>query len=205
MLVYTILAMSVITGLLHRNSEQHIEFGKSRLKRDNCNLEKLINWFDIHEPYNKIETNLKCVASGLTSAENDCINCDDAEDVGRAIHFKLGNISVKDKIKRTDQIRALEKLRPGIDGKTTYIDPALLPIRLTALLGPQDDVSEKFDFALTPEPTALFEYGIMLKASKSQLTNALLDKVVYLLRYGWSIVEHNCIKLLGLLTEHMMK
>ena len=148
-------SMSVLTGLLHSNSEQHIELGKSRLKRDNSDLEKLINWFDIHEPFNKIETNLKCLASGLTAAEED-----DAEDVGRAIHFKLDNISVKDaKIKRTDQVRTIGKLRPGIkiDGKTTHIDPTLLFIRLTALLGPQDDVSKKFDFELTPEPTALFK------------------------------------------------
>ena len=78
------------------------------------------------------------------------------------------------KIKRTDQVRILGKLRPGIkiDGKTTYIDPTLLFTRLTALLGPQDDVSEKFDFELTPEPTALFKYDIMRKATKSQLRNA---------------------------------
>ena len=49
--------------------------------------------------------------------------------------------------------------------------------RLTALLQREDDVTDKFNFELTAEPTSLFKDGMMRKPDKALLRNTLLDKV----------------------------
>ena len=43
-------AMCSLTGLQHRSSEQHY-YKISHVKRDNSDLQKLVTWFDIHDPF----------------------------------------------------------------------------------------------------------------------------------------------------------
>lgn len=74
------LAMSALTGQHHKTSEQHIELGKSRIKRDNEDLEKLFDWFDNHEPFDINEPALKSLTTGISVSVEDHINCDQAED-----------------------------------------------------------------------------------------------------------------------------
>ena len=75
-------AASSFTNLLLRTSEQHIDLSSSRIKRDNQDLEKLISWFDAHEPLDRHEPFLKSLATGITASSDDNITCDDAENVG---------------------------------------------------------------------------------------------------------------------------
>lgn len=44
-------AMSDLTGLLHKTSEQHTELEQSQIKRDNADLLKIIDWFCYHNPF----------------------------------------------------------------------------------------------------------------------------------------------------------
>ena len=41
-------SMSSLTKLLHVSSEQHVELGASRKRRDNIDLQKIISWFNDH-------------------------------------------------------------------------------------------------------------------------------------------------------------
>ena len=72
-------AMTTLTGHQHKTSVQHIELNQSRLKRDNEDLQKIISFFDKHDPFDSCEPQLKCVVSGLTATDTDYINCNDAE------------------------------------------------------------------------------------------------------------------------------
>ena len=105
-------AMCSLTGLQHRSSEQHVELGISRVKRDNSDLQKLVAWFDIHDPFQPNEPLLRSLSSGLAAKETDKVNCDDAEQVGQHIQASLNGVCVENcKIKRNDQVRTLEHLR----------------------------------------------------------------------------------------------
>ena len=75
-------AMGNLTGHRHRKSKQHIELSTSRIKRDNSNLQKLIELFDNHEPFDPDEHLLKSLSSGITASPEDGVNCDEAEEVG---------------------------------------------------------------------------------------------------------------------------
>ena len=173
-------AMSDLTGLLHKTSEQHTELGQSRIKRDNADLQKIINWFCYHNPFSVEDPSLRSLSTGLTAMKENGINCDDADSVGRSIQKKLDNVCIEDaKFCRKDQVKTLDSLWPSITirKKVVHIDPAILFTRLTAILQREECVAEHFKYELTPEPTALFKDGMMRKSNKSILRNAILDNV----------------------------
>ena len=121
--------MTTITNLKHRTSEQHIELGASRSKRDFDDLRKIEERFDQHEPFNLNEEKLCSLSSGLTAADCDGVNCDKTEQVGAKMHEQLNKVSVTDAtIKRSHQVRCLDHLIPGIqvEKKKVSINPTLL-------------------------------------------------------------------------------
>ena len=64
-------SISSFTGLAHITSEQHVEMGVSRIQRDNTDLQKLIAWLSLHDPFCQNDSNLRSLITGLTSTEND--------------------------------------------------------------------------------------------------------------------------------------
>ena len=88
-------AMTTISNLKHKTSEQHIELGISRSKRDFEDLSNIQEWFNLHEPFNLNELRLRSLSSGLTGAGGDGVNCDKTEQVGAQIQKKLDNVSHK--------------------------------------------------------------------------------------------------------------
>jgi len=114
-------AMCTLTGLQHKNSEQHIELGVSGVKRDNDDPKKIQNWLQIHNPFYKNETALKSLSTGLIGNGMD-VNCDEAEKVGQSIQEKLDVVCVEDAtVKRKDRVTTLAMLRPGIKIDTTIL------------------------------------------------------------------------------------
>jgi len=87
-------AMTKITNLKHRISEQHIELGASRSKRDFDDLTKIQESFHQHEPFNLNEKK----SSGLTTSKGDSVNCDKTEQIGANIHEQLNKLSFKEAI-----------------------------------------------------------------------------------------------------------
>ena len=139
--------MGNLTGQLHCTSEQHTELGKSRIRRDNSDLDRIIAWFDMHDPFNPAEQSLKCISSGLTAQTNDEINCDDAENIGYVIQQNLDNVRFDDaSIKRNSKVKSLDKLCPGtlIDKKLVHIDPMILLTRLITLVQREESMTDAF-------------------------------------------------------------
>ena len=78
-------AMSSLTGMNKQTSADHVDLGKARAHRDGQDFKKFLQWFDIHDPF-KQGRHLICLSSGVTTGDNDGINCDSAEDIGTRIH-----------------------------------------------------------------------------------------------------------------------
>ena len=185
-------AMSNLTGMQHKSSEQHVEMGSSRVKRDHKDLVKLIQWFDEHNPLDMNQPSLRSLVTGITATADDNINCDDAEEVGNALQVKLDNVCVEDATMKTkDKVRTLESLRLGVklEGKTVHIDPSILFTRLTTIIGPDEDAMKYFDYEMTPEPTAIFKDGMLRKPTKSTLRNSLLDRI----HPASGVIFHTCV------------
>lgn len=75
------LAMRSLTGL-DSATDQHVETGVSRIKRDRQDMLKVISWMDKNDPFDTADDRLRCISTGLTVSAEDCINCDNAEQVG---------------------------------------------------------------------------------------------------------------------------
>ena len=74
-------AMCNLTGLHHASSDQHVELTTSRRQRDN-DFEKFRSWISVHNPFYVNNPFLRSLSSGLFATEEDCINCDSAEEGG---------------------------------------------------------------------------------------------------------------------------
>ena len=150
------------------SSEQHVELVSSRIKRDNSDLKRLIEWFNVHEPFDPRQPLLQSIALEITALDEDSVNCDEAEKVGFLIQEELNSICIENaSIKWKDHAKTLERRCPGIkiDNNTVHIDPLILYSLLTSLLQRED----KFLYELAPEPTSLFKDGMIRKPTESTL------------------------------------
>ena len=120
-------AITATTQHYHKTIEQLEGLGKSRCQRDFDDLQKMLEGLDSFNPFDGTRTALQSLSLGLVADES--INCDNAEEVGRAIHTKLDHVSVsKCTIKRSDQVKSLEILENvvKIKSQTVNIDPTRL-------------------------------------------------------------------------------
>ena len=173
-------AMTVLTGLQHQTSEQHIELGTSRIKRDNSDLIKVQNWFEKHDPFYQSGPNPKSLFSGVIASIESGINCDKIEKVGEEIQKFLDGKALQDaNVKRKDMLKTLENLKSDviIEKETIHIDPMVLFARLMLILQKETNPAPYFSYELSPIPTALVKDGLMRKANKALLTKALLSKI----------------------------
>ncbi|CAB4056641.1 unnamed protein product [Lepeophtheirus salmonis] len=95
--VYTSIhgATTTLTWNTHKTRNQHAELGKSCIKRDNDDLEKIRAWIESHNPFDKNEPILK-------------------KSVGETIQHQLKRISYSEsQIKKKDRIKTLEALEVG--------------------------------------------------------------------------------------------
>ena len=172
-------ALSKLTNTVHRTSEQHAEIGASRQKRDNQDLETVIEWFQENNPFDVSHQELRSLESGVAAAEEDKIDCDDAEAVGERIQTSLDDKNFDDvKMKRRDQARTLVCLNKSVaveGGDAFHISPNILFARLTLKVKNEDERAEFFKYPLTPEPASLFLDGKMRKSKKHSLRNHLLN------------------------------
>ena len=187
-------AMTTLTKLQLNSSEQHVELGIARCKRDNNDLAKVAEWFDQHNPFDSdSDTKLRSLSTGITAEDNDGINCDLAEEIGAVIHSKLDNVPIADAtIKRTDQIKSIECLYNNvkINGEEiTPIDPSVLCTRLFALAQRENDVSHYFEYELSVEPPSLFKNGLMRPADKPKIRDAFIGKTKQSKPAGINVID----------------
>ena len=170
-------ARTSLTQRHHATSEQHAELGKSRCKQDSDALKKLLDWIEEHNPFSIEVCTLTSLASGLTATDENKINCDQTEEVGEKIQKALDGICISSAhIKRSEQIRMLYNLQPGvkIDKKITQIDPTVLFMRCMALVNREsDDVASYLKYELSAIPMALFKDFFMCKTDKAELARCI--------------------------------
>jgi len=82
------LAMTSKTGL-QTPCVEHADVGTARTRRDAHDLEKIIDWLRLHNPFVSSDGMLRCLSSGVTACDADGVNCDLAETIGASIHSKL--------------------------------------------------------------------------------------------------------------------
>jgi len=164
--------MTSTTGLQHRTSDQHVEMRKSRVKRDMEDQEKMIKWFQCHNPFATGHTSLCSLSSGLVASDDSAITCDEAERIGAEIQSQMLGCSFSEiKLRKKDTVRSLQNLERGVivDKSTVHLPCSNLFNRLIVLTERKPDMASYFAYELTPVPASLFKDDLTRKPVKSAL------------------------------------
>ena len=177
-------AMTLRTQKKLRTSEQHVDLSSARKDRDHTDLDKLLDWFDDHNPFFCNSSDLCSLSTGLTAEEEDGVNCDITEEVGFKLQSNMDIMSYNGaKIKRSEQIKTLQDLQPGVRvgrKKTLCIDPAILFSRCSAISQRiSEDMEPYFQWEMCVDPPSLFKDNFMRKPVKSDLADALYKDVAH--------------------------
>lgn len=73
------IALEDFCGIEAYSSEQHVDISDSRIKRDNDDIEKLVYWFEKHNPF-PFDKNLTSISTGVISDQS--IDCHQAFEKG---------------------------------------------------------------------------------------------------------------------------
>lgn len=185
-------AIQSLTNLTTETSEQHKECGKSRLLRDNKDIEIVYNFLKDRNPFDCATPNeFRNIADGIVSTSK--ANVDRAEQIGMDILGSLENQNVYEySFERCKQVvRMSSKNELIIDGEMVIIDPDTLFQRLLLLILQSDrseeDKEAAFCYELCQTAPSLFDQnGLMREANYSSLIKSLVTRT-------GNIVSKNCI------------
>ncbi len=99
--------------------------------------------------------------------------------MGSIIHKKLDGKSISEAlIKRSDHIKPLSHLQPGIqvEKQKIHIDSTILFSRRIAIAEREVDMKPYFNYELPSVPTSLFKDGF-IRSAKSQLANFFTSSI----------------------------
>ena len=146
-------------------------------------MNKFLDWFRSHDPFDGNVPQLRSLTSGLASSEDDGITCDETEKVGSEIQRSLDSVSVRNAtIKRRQMVHTLNELKPGVKVprciSNVQIDHSILFLRCTALAQREnEDITAYFAHEMTAVPTSLFRDFSMRKVDKSELGREIKKNV----------------------------
>ncbi|KAL4718517.1 hypothetical protein ACJJTC_010356 [Scirpophaga incertulas] len=152
-------------------TDQHVDASDSRVKRDTEDINKLLEWFLLHDPF-PVVPRIMSIASGVVG--DDKINCHNARAVGLASITKMtGQTFNNIKLKRADRVLPLLSASSVIKvhNEKVPMDPALLFQRMSITKTFQDELEQFFAYELAPYPLSLFDAVGMRKTMKSALYN----------------------------------
>ena len=83
-----------------------MDLGKSRVDLECKDLVLILYWFNGHDPFNKSDSRLRCIAWVLVATDTCLVNCDNAEEIGELIMAKMDEVADV-VLKKADQIKTL--------------------------------------------------------------------------------------------------
>ena len=111
-------AMSSVTNVTSKSSEQHEELGKSRLCRDASDLAAIQNWFVVNNPSDDSIADFKSLSTGV--CDNGTINCDSTEKIGKEIQEGLDGISFQEVTALFLRLIAIAQRTPRVEDYFHY-------------------------------------------------------------------------------------
>ena len=121
-------AMTSLTGLAHRTSDQHVKLASARWNW-NFDMAVVFNWVSQYNSLDPSQPEIRLLSSGLTASDGDCINYDAVEEIGQSTQKTLDNVNVLEcLLKRSVQVRTLVELEKGVknDGENVHPLSSLL-------------------------------------------------------------------------------
>ena len=141
-------SIMTLSGLDLKSSEQHIDMGESRRKRDHEDYKIFRDWLEQRKPFTFVDEHLHSLTSGWVSISGeDLVNCERSEGDWSKHSRNIGWSTVG----RKTCIRPLEVLWNvvKIDKEQVHVNPIIHFTRLTAIAERENDVVKYFSFEMT--------------------------------------------------------
>lgn len=172
-------AAETFTGSKTTFSEQHVELRDSREVRDLRDINKLLEWLQIHSPFDVTTTELVSLSSGVIATKE--INCDSVVEKGEGIMEEhIGQNFGEIRLKRSNKVKNLSFINKTVSlyNQTASVNPSVLFNRIICTYKSKDELTKCFSYDLSPYPLALFEKGCLRKTTKSTLYKIFDKKCV---------------------------
>ncbi|XP_076806326.1 uncharacterized protein LOC143449882 [Clavelina lepadiformis] len=167
--------MQEFTGVKFLTSEQHKESTPARMSRDMKDIQDLIQYLTVRNPFRKDgPPSLRSIVIGI--AARDSVNCDSAWDVGMKILALMPGIKVTEHSfrKKHQAITMGAKESVKVKDREVSVDPILLIQRLVCAGTTTNQLPEVFQYELCQFSSALFESkSIITPANKASLADFL--------------------------------
>lgn len=137
-------------GVKNYSCAQHKDLTESRRKRDHDDQDKLIDFFNNHNPLKirneaGIDKTLCSVVTGIV-AGND-VNCYKAESIGIRLMKSIIGQNFQDlKLKRNDKVKSLSRNVIKIRGESVVINPKQLFNRIVCTATSTEQLRECFEY-----------------------------------------------------------
>ena len=146
-------AMKLLAGSYVKRSEQHIDFGPSRLTQNHTDWKRFKDWLTARNPFTFEDSNLHSLSIGFISiAGEDGINCDNSERIGANIRAGMdGKSFTVVRFKRNNQAKPLDWYQNTviIDEVKVYINSAALFMKLAAVAKREENEGSNFYYEMT--------------------------------------------------------
>lgn len=159
-------AIETLSGVSSATTEQHVELRESRNRRDAADALKILQWLQLHNPFQRESTLLVSVNNGLVAPPT--VNCDSAKEVGlRAMNAIVGKPFNEVHLKRKDVVVTLATAQKGIRIREELIEvnPTQLFHRMVCVIRSDEELAANLHFELAAWPPALFKDCCMRKGS----------------------------------------
>lgn len=150
-------------------ADQHVDSRDSRIERDNNDIEKIVQWFTLHNPFSTCNE-VVSISTGIVG--NNQINCYNAKEIGlQSIKEMIGVTFDKITLKRSKRVVPLSSVNTSImvHNSQVPIDPLMLFQRISLNKKFEENLCEYLQYELSPYPTALFDNVGMRKTQKSKI------------------------------------
>ena len=157
-------AMTNLTCIVAKSSEQHTDLRASRRKQDKEHGLNFTAWLQERNTFGFEDENLHSLSTGVISmTSKDSVDCEHAEELGLNIQKELDNVSLSAAtIKGKNQIKPQASLLNTVklDEVQVYISTTVLFTRLAAIAKREENEEKYFDYELTKESLCLFSKTI---------------------------------------------
>ncbi|KYN50525.1 hypothetical protein ALC57_00165 [Trachymyrmex cornetzi] len=159
--------MENFCNVCYSTSEQHVDAGVSRIKRDASDLDKLVSFFSTYDPFPASNT-ISSIYSGVVG--NESINCHQAAEVGtQLLHNTIGKSFASLKSVKKNRVQTLRSVHTyvKVHDEKIEINPLLIFQRIALNIKTKTDMKQYLKYELAPMPLSIFDDSGMRKTQKS--------------------------------------
>lgn len=165
--------MEDFCNVCYHTSEQHVDSSESRIARDVKDLEKLLEFFELYNPFPQTQYIMSIFSGIVGNLEGkNAINCHKAFEHGlESLQEIVGGNFADVKYKRTNKVRNLKSIQSSVNihNEIIPLDPLLLFQRLCANITDKTDMKKYLEYELSPFPLSIFTETGFRKNTKSEL------------------------------------